>query len=151
MKTAIFATVLAALPLSGAALAQIETAPPLPFDSPQTMRAMEAVCTGAGTDAREDPRWGAYPLKIEVAGIQGQYLGEVLITVTKGEDAIVSVRCGGPWVLFRLEPGAYGVTAEVGGATKSAKVTVGGKNQARVVIRFPEQGGAISPEFKPKT
>ena len=150
MKSITIAALFSALALPGAALAQIETAPALPFDAPQTMRSMEAVCTGIGSDSRVDPRWGAYPLKIEVVGIQGQYLGEAQITVTKGAEAVVSVRCGGPWVLFRLEPGAYGVTAEVGGATKSAKVTVSGKSQARVVIRFPDQGGAVSPEFKPQ-
>ena len=52
---------------------------------------------------------------------------------------------------FRLAPGAYGVTAEIGGVSKTARATVSGKGQARVVLRFPEEGGAVSPEFKPKT
>jgi hypothetical protein len=144
------APVCAALAYTSVALAQIETAPPLPFDAPQTMRAMEAVCTGIGSDARADPRWSAYPLKVEVVGIQGQYLGETQVTVTKGGEAVVSVRCGGPWVLFKIEPGAYGVTAEVGGVSRSARVTVGARGQARVVLRFPGAGGAVSPEFRPQ-
>jgi hypothetical protein len=50
------------------AQAQDTTAPPLPFDSPVSMRAMEAVCTGIGADARNDPRWPSYPLRIELVG-----------------------------------------------------------------------------------
>jgi hypothetical protein len=120
------------------------------LDAPQTMRGLEAVCTGVGTDARSNPRWDSYPLKIEIVGDQGQFLGEAEVSVNKGEEAIVSVRCGGPWVLFRLDPGAYTVTAGVGGATASSRVNVGGSTQARVILRFPGQGGAVSPEFKPQ-
>jgi hypothetical protein len=150
MKTAHFLCLLAILPLADPVCAQIPPSPALPFDTPQTMRAMEAVCTGVGTDARNDPRWAAYPLKIEIAGDQGQFLGEAEVSVNKGEDAIVSVRCGGPWVLFRLDPGAYSVSATVGGATVSSRVNVSGKTQARVVLRFRGQGGAVSPEYVPK-
>jgi hypothetical protein len=102
-------------------------------------------------DAREDPRWAAYPLKIELAGRDGQFLGDAQVSLIKGDEAVVSVHCAGPWVLFKLAPGAYGVTAEIGGVSKTAKVAVSGKGQARVVLRFPEEGGAVSPEFKPKS
>ena len=141
---------LLALATASAALAQIETAPPLPLDTPRTMRSMEAVCTGVGQDSREDPRWAAYGLKIELAGRSGQYLGAADVTLTKNGEAVASVRCAGPWVLFKLEPGPYDVTAEIEGVSKTAKVNVSGKGQARVVLRFTEQGGATSPEYVPK-
>ena len=150
MKSLSIAIAFSVLTASGAALAQIETAPPLPLDTPRTMRTMEAVCTGIGQDAREDPRWSSYPLRIEIAGRAGQYLGESEVTLMKGGEAVASVRCEGPWLLFKLEPGAYSVTAEIEGVSKSAKVTVSGKGQARVVLRFPEQGGTTSPEYVPK-
>jgi hypothetical protein len=150
MNTARIAALLSGLVVSGSALAQIETAPPLPLDQPRTMRDMEAVCTGIGSDAREDPRWAVYPLKVEVAGRLGQFLGEAEVTITKGTEAVVTVRCAGPWILFKLSPGTYGVTAEVEGTSKSGKVTVGAKGQARIVLRFPNQGGAVSPEYVPK-
>jgi len=35
-------------------------------------------------------------------------------------------------------PGAYGVSAEVQGVTKTARVNVAGSGQARVVLRFAE-------------
>jgi hypothetical protein len=150
MKNVRIAVAFSVLVASGAALAQIETAPPLPLDTPKTMRSMEAVCTGIGQDSRDDPRWASYGLKIELAGRSGQYLGAADVTLTKDGEAVASVRCSGPWVLFKLEPGAYGVTAEIEGVSKTAKVNVSGKGQARVVIRFPEQGGATSPEYVPK-
>ena len=135
---------------TGGALAQIEKAPPLPFDTPQQMRDFEAVCTGIGSDARNDPRWMEYPLRVEVVGTAGQYLGEAQVTVNKGKEALVSVTCGGPWVLFRIPPGAYEVSVDVEGTTKSGRVVVGTKGQARIPIRFPEVGGATSPEYVPK-
>ena len=93
------------------AQAQDTTAPPLPFDSPVSMRAMEAVCTGIGADARNDPRWPSYPLRIELVGRAGEYLGQASVTLTQNGEAIISVRCGGPWLLLRLPPGAYDVSA----------------------------------------
>jgi hypothetical protein len=150
MNIIAIATVFSTFAIAWTAVAQIETAPPLPLDRPQTMRSMEAVCTGIGQDAREDPQWAAYPLKVELVGRAGQYLGEAEVTLTKGGEAVISVRCAGPWVLFKLEPGAYSVTAEIEGATKTARVNVSGKGQARLIIRFPDQGGATSPEYVPK-
>jgi hypothetical protein len=137
-----------AVPLG--ALAQIEAPPPLPFDTPKQLRDFEAVCTGIGSDARNDPRWAEYPLRVEVVGTAGQYLGQAQVTVSKGEENLVSVGCGGPWVLFRLPPGSYEVSVDVNGTTKSGRVNVGTKGQARILIRFPDIGGALSPEYVPK-
>jgi hypothetical protein len=117
-----------------------EAAPTLPFDSPVSMREMEAVCTGIGADARNDPRWQAYPLRIELVGRAGEYLGEALVSLMRGDEAIISVRCRGPWLLLKLAPGAYNVTAEVENVSKTAPATVPATGQARVVIRFPELG-----------
>ena len=149
MRHQVAASVYGLCAFCAAASAQ-EKASALPFDTPMTMRAVEAVCTGIGADAREDPRWAAYPLKVELAGKAGQLLGEAQITISKGDEALASVTCGGPWVLFKVMPGAYQVEAQVEGTAKTAKVNVGAKGQARVTIRFPEVGGATSPEYVPK-
>ena len=117
-----------------------ETAPPLPFDSPVSMRDMEAVCTGIGADARNDPRWAAYPLRVELVGRAGEYLGEALVTVSKGSEAVIGVRCGGPWLLLKIPPGAYDVKAEVEGRSMNSRANVAATGQARVVLRFPELG-----------
>ena len=138
MRTVIAAALVAAA-FTGMALGQ-EPAPPLPFDSPVLMRAMEAVCTGIGADARNDPRWPSYPLRVELVGRAGEYLGEATVSLTKGDEAIISVRCAGPWVLIRLPPGMYDVTAVVEGVSKNAKANVAAAGQARVILRFPELG-----------
>lgn len=117
--------------------AQIDRAPPLPTDTPMRMRAIEAVCTGIGAEARNDPRWATYPLRIEVVGAAGEFLGAAQVTVMSGDEALASVNCNGPWVLFRLPQGAYNVMAEIAGTTRTGRVNVGSAGQARVILRFP--------------
>jgi hypothetical protein len=121
----------------------------LPLDRPQAMRDVEAVCTGIGTEARQDPRWNAYPLRVEVAGAGGQLLGEVTLTVTRENQPLLSVRCTGPWLLVRLPPGAVRVTAEFEGRMVAANANVPATGQGRVTLRFPQQGGTVSPEYVP--
>jgi hypothetical protein len=117
-----------------------QTAPPLPFDSPVSMRAMEAVCTGIGADARNDPRWAAYPLKIEMVGRAGEYLGQASVTLSRNDEAIIGVQCGGPWLLLRLPPGAYDVTVVIENVSKTGRATVPATGQGRFIVRFPELG-----------
>jgi hypothetical protein len=124
------------------AYAQIPAAPPLPFDSPVSMRSMEAVCTGIGADARNDPRWPSYPLRIELVGRAGEYLGAAEVSLSQNSEAIISVRCSGPWLLLRLPPGNYDVTASVENVSKTGRVTVPMTGQGRLVLRFPELGQA---------
>src|SRR6185369_17781628 len=97
--------------LTQAAFAQPIKAPIFPMDTPMRMRAIEAVCTGVGEDARNDPRWGRYSLRVEVVGAKGEYLAEAQVTVSKDDEALASVNCGGPWVLFTVPAGVYSVTA----------------------------------------
>ena len=117
-----------------------EIAEPLPFDSPVSMRQMEAVCTGIGADSRTDPRWATYPLRIELVGRAGEYLGQATVTLTQNDEAIISARCGGPWLLLRVPTGTYDVTAVVENVSKTSKATVPMSGQGRVVIRFLELG-----------
>jgi hypothetical protein len=124
--------------LAATAHAQETKTPSFPIDTPMSMRAIEAVCTGISSDARADPRWAAYPLRIEVVGAGGEFLGDAQVTLSKGDEALAAVNCGGPWVLFKVMPGAYAVSAEVEGITKTARVNVAGSGQARVVLRFTE-------------
>ena len=141
----IFSLLLLSLP--GAAAAQ---AVQLPFDQPVAAGGVEAACTGIGSTAREDPRWTAFPLKVEVAGIAGQYLGDVQLTLSRADgSAVATVRCAGPWVLFRVEPGAYTVAGTADSAAAEGRVNVTAEGQARLILRFPELGGAVSPEHTP--
>lgn len=98
-------------------------AQPLPQDLPVTAGKVEAACTGASLDAREDPRWPAYSLKLEFAGEGGRYLGGESVTVRKQGRKIFSGSCNGPWLLLRLSAG-YEVLASLDGNTISTSVLV---------------------------
>src|SRR5262249_32214169 len=115
-------------------------APSFPMDTPMRMRTIEAMCTGVGEDARNDPRWARYPLRVEVVGTKGEYLGQAQVTIVQNEEALASVNCAGPWVLFALPAGAYSVSAEFAGMSRTAKVNVSTSSQARVVLRFADSG-----------
>ena len=130
----IFATLL--LPTAG--LAQ---SPALDDGQPMMVNGIETVCTGTTTDVRDDPRWRAYSLRLEFTGKDGQYLGDETVNVS-GNGHSVSVHCGGPWVLMKLPNGSYKVSADVAEAGHK-DVTV--RAPGRVIVRFPNAGGAVEP------
>ena len=142
MNSAPFTAILFAGALgAGAALAQSET----PKDEqPMTISGVETVCTGTTTDVRADPQWRAYPFHLEVAGKDGQYLGDEKVTVT-GNGHSVSVQCSGPWVLMKLPAGSYKVSLDVPeGGHKDVTMQVPG----RTVVHFPNAGGEVGPNGK---
>src|SRR5437763_7852691 len=76
-----------------------------PMDTPTAVGGIGAVCTGVGEEA-QNPRWLAYPVRIEFSNGGAQYLAGAHVQVTTaGGKPIAGVDCDGPWVLFRLEPG----------------------------------------------
>ena len=143
-----FATLLAgAAMLDGVTNAQAQMPVAMPFDTPMTIFGVETVCTGIGIDTRSEPRWDTYPLKVEIAGKGGQYLGDVEVVVIGDEGVMLEAECGGPWLLFKLPAGRYQVRAPVDGQTVSSSAFVSAGSQGRIILRFPELGGAV--EAKP--
>jgi hypothetical protein len=126
----------------GAALAQSETqSEALPDGTVTTINGVETACTGTTLETRANPKWRAYPLHIEFAGKDGQYLGDEQVTVT-GNGQNVSVHCEGPWVLMKLPSGAYHVSADVADAGhKDLTVHTG----APTVVSFNNAGGEVIP------
>ena len=124
---------------AGAIHAQIDKPPDFPLNTPMGMRGIEAVCTGVSLDERNDPRWASYPLRVEVVNTSGEYLSDEQITLTKNGEALATVNCAGPWVLFKIAPGAYSVSADIAGMNQESKVNVSGTGQARVILRFAGQ------------
>jgi hypothetical protein len=138
-KGALLGAVLA----SAASAAWAHHATMMPVNIPMLAGDVSTVCTGIGLDAREDPRWKDYPLRIEIAGKEGQYLGDAVVEITGGElNEELALRCSGPWVLVDVPAGRYDVTVHAGheGPLKHAKVTVG-DTQKRLVMHFPNMGG----------
>ncbi len=124
----------------------MEQAERLRFDTPTEINGIELVCTGIGREVRENPAWNEYALKVEVAGEQGQFLGNVEITVQRDGASIVELVCGGPWILAQLDSGTYNVTASFEGVSRSGDANVTPNSQAQLVLRIPVAAGEVSPE-----
>jgi hypothetical protein len=123
--------------LAGPALAQNS----IPMDQPMTVSGVDTVCTGIGADAEHDPRWAAYPIRIEFSNGAAQYLsGAHVELATADGKPLAALDCDGPWVLFKLAPGRYKVTATLidqpGGGTSSAVFSPPASGQKRVVLGF---------------
>jgi len=108
------------------AMAQAER---LGFDTRSVINGVELVCTGIGREVRDDPAWDAYALKVEVAGAEGQFLGNVEIALERDGNRVVELVCGGPWILAQLEPGAYTVTSTFEGTSRSGAANVAPSGQ----------------------
>jgi hypothetical protein len=118
-------------------------------DKPTPIGDLVAVCTGAGLDARQNPAWAAYPLKIEVAGKGGQYLGDIRLTFSSKSGAVAMMSCDGPWILVKVAPGAYHVDVETEGQTVGSNANVPVEGQGRIIIRFPMLGGEVGSPTEP--
>ncbi len=121
----------------------------LPVDAPTRIGDLEAVCTGIGLDSRQDPRWLSYPLRVEVAGRGGQYLGDVALTVARDGKEVITVQCDGPWILLRLPAGRYQIRGETEGKAAESTALVPPAGQGRVILRFSDLGGQSTTVSEP--
>lgn len=121
--------------------------PAMPMNAVMTVHGVKAVCSGIGANAERDARFNAYPLRIELAGKLGQYLAGADFTITHKRRTLIDIRCAGPWLFVKLEPGRYRVTAKRRGKTATSLAWASAKGQGRVVLRFPQQGGTVSAEY----
>ncbi len=142
MKSNVFALCLALSGLLAGSLARAENAQTLPVDQETTINGVEVACSGIGDEAADDPRWLAYPVRIEFADGQAEYLSDLDISIATARGVtIVRVHCDSPWFLAKLRPGKYRVSATFEGRlTKTVKFTAGATGQSRTIVRFPEVG-----------
>jgi hypothetical protein len=139
-KQSAMAVLMASAFVTTAALA----AEKLTENMPKAIDGVETVCDGVTIANRNDPKWQAYSLRMEFAGKGGQYLGGETVSV-KGEEIDVSVTCQGPWVLMKLPPGSYHVSADVPDAGhKEVNLRVPASGQHIAVFSFPNAGGEIT-------
>jgi hypothetical protein len=111
------------------------------MDQPVTIGTVDTVCTGIGDDAQHDPRWRAYPVRIEFSNGGAQYLSGAHVDLSSAAGkSLASLDCAGPWVLFKVAPGHYKVSATLtgqqGGGASSATFSPPAKGQKRVVLGF---------------
>jgi hypothetical protein len=122
--------------------------PLLPRNKPVDVGGVQAVCTGVDLDSREDPRWSAFPLKLEFASTTGAYVAfaQVAVADAKGQN-VLSVRCPGAWLLLGLPPGEYKTVVAVPAAGEQVvPFMVPRTGQKSVVVRFREANqGASAP------
>jgi len=107
-------------------------------DEEKTYKGIAYACAGVG-DSKEDPKWKAYPLKLMFTAGSRAYVSQVEVSLQDSSGAeVLKVNCDAPWLLAKLKPGSYSVTARAdGGGVKTAKVTVGASGQSELAIRFP--------------
>ena len=123
------------------ATARADDANTMPVDERVEVNGFELACTGVGDEARNDPRWRAFALRIEFANRDAQYLSDIDVAVSDASGALFDVRCESPWLLADLPPGKYTIVGTFEGITKTVQATAPSTGQARIVIRFPEVAG----------
>src|SRR5262245_22420274 len=106
----------------------------LPEDQPTTVAGIDVACTGVGDEPIADPGWSEYPVRLEFAGGNREYLADMDVAIeTQGGKELVAVHCTGPWVLAKLEPGKYRVRATYDQKlTKSVLITAPDSGQKRI-------------------
>lgn len=109
-------------------------------DQPVTIGGVETVCTGVGS-AKDNPAWGAYPVKLVFANSAGEDLAAIHVAIAKEGDTVMETDCDAPWLLVRAPAGAYSVTATVAGQPArhvAAQFSTNGSGaQKTVTLTFP--------------
>ena len=117
------------------------SADPLPMDQPITVNGIDTACSGIGDAPKQDPRWAAYPIRVEFSNGGQQYLSGAHITLSQGGKTLTSFDCSGAWVLFKVPAGNYKVSATItdqpGAGERSAMFSPPATGQKRVIIDFP--------------
>ena len=122
-------------------------ADPLPMDKPVTVDGIETACSGIGDQAKENPLWKSYPVRVEFSNGGAQYLSGAHVTLSQGGKTLTSFDCSGAWVLFKnLKVGttykvAATITDQPGAGEKSVSFTPPASGQKRVVIQYPVAPG----------
>ena len=108
-----------------------------PNDTVQTSASgLQYVCTGIA-ESKFDPQWEAFPLKLVVATVEGDYLGDFTATIAdSGGSAVFDAHCLSPWMLVNLPAGNYTATVTTRGTyQKTVNVEVG-SGQNEVTVHF---------------
>jgi hypothetical protein len=120
--------------------ASAETPVKMGWDSEMTIAGVGLACTGIG-GTKDDPKWLAYPLRIEFANRAREYLINATVALSDDKGAkLFTVTCPGAWLLLKVpSPAPYRVDALVNGrAAPTTTVKSPAKGQQRVILVFPE-------------
>jgi hypothetical protein len=122
------------------ARSSIALADPIAMDTPVVINGIDTACTGIA-DSKEDPRWQAYPVRIEFSNGGSQYLAGAHVSLAQSGKVLAELDCQAPWVLFKVPPGSYSVTATIAGSTakpRTATFSPPKTGQKRIVLQFTD-------------
>jgi len=113
----------------------------LPVDQAAEVAGIPVACTGMG-ETRQDPKWAAYPVRVEFSNARAEYLtdAQIVLTDAKGKP-LLKVSCTAPWILLKPMAGSYAVYGQLlesRARPRSAPFKVPAKGQIRVVLEFPD-------------
>jgi hypothetical protein len=97
------------------------------------------LCSGIG-ESKGDPRIPGFPMKIVFATNSSALYSDVNVTVyDEGSGkSVFDVFCDGAWLLVKLSPGKYRVTAtDQKNQSRSCSMTLG-SSQTQCVLRWPD-------------
>ena len=114
----------------------------VPLNGEVTVAGVPVGCTGIG-QTRHDPKWKAYPVRIDFAKPNGDFLADVVVALGHAKGApMLEVSCAGPQVLFKLPPGRYSVQGSLSKSPEakpqSATITAPASGQRVFVLHFPD-------------
>lgn len=115
-------------------------------DTPTTINGVETVCTGVGS-AKDDPRWGGYPVKIVLATTGGANLANAHVAISRNGKDVAGLDCDAPWVLFKPAAGSYTATATLkngGGSATQNFTTSGSGAQKEITLTFARPSNTAS-------
>jgi hypothetical protein len=144
MMSKVVLSTIAGLAAAALTLASAAQADPtaVPLNGQTTVGGVEVGCTGVG-QSRHDPKWSAFPVRIDFAKPSGHFLADVEVTVSRADgSAVADVSCPGPQVLFKLPAGSYRVegrlTKSPNARPQTATVQAPASGQRVTTLRFPD-------------
>lgn len=143
-KTTLLIPLAASLMLGTAAFAQSNMDPRqstnggMAIDQETSVNGIPAACTGVGDQQENSARWSAYPVKVVVSGTGHQFFSGETVSITKSDGSqVAQMTCNAPWVLMKLEPGAYHATVDLPGhGAKTVAFTAPARGQREVNVIY---------------
>jgi hypothetical protein len=107
-------------------------------DAPVSSTSVDYVSGGLGVEERARiAGLAGYNLQVMTAGPHGEYLAGARVQVTDAFGArLLDTTLDGPWLLVRLPPGRYRISAEFEGERRVESVEIPAVGRRQVVLRW---------------
>lgn len=105
-------------------------------------RGVAYITGGVGLEEREEiVRWeSSFNVKIVTATQgAGAFIASVHVDIHRGRELVFDRTMDGPWMLLRLPPGSYVVTANADGRLRRTNLVVPATGRAALVLRWEDR------------